>query len=188
MTPVDCFAAPAAPASPRRASSPGRARRQRRPPAAAGGSSRIDLSQAGTLAELEAMVAGFEGCALKRTAKSLCFARGRDDARIMLIGEAPGRDEDLTASPSSGAPGNCSTACSTRSGLPRSTSTSPTPSIGVRPATARRRLRRSRLARPSSRGRSSSTSPARAGAARRGSGQKHSRRRRGHHAAQGQVA
>ena len=38
---------------------------------------RIDLSQAGTLAALEAMVAGFEGCALKRTAKSLCFKRGQ---------------------------------------------------------------------------------------------------------------
>ena len=49
------------------------------------------------------MLAGFDGCALKRTAKSLCFARGSDDARIMLIGEAPGRDEDLRASRLSGA-------------------------------------------------------------------------------------
>mgnify|MGYP003429823527 CR=1 FL=1 len=32
-------------------------------------------------------------------AKSLCFARGREDARIMLIGEAPGRDEDLQGKP-----------------------------------------------------------------------------------------
>jgi DNA polymerase len=55
--------------------------------------------EAPTLAELEAMVARFEGCALKRTAKRLCFARGRDDARIMLIGEAPGRDEDLQGKP-----------------------------------------------------------------------------------------
>jgi uracil-DNA glycosylase family 4 len=52
-----------------------------------------------TLAELEAMVGRFEGCALKRTAKRLCFARGRDYARIMLIGEAPGRDEDLQGKP-----------------------------------------------------------------------------------------
>ncbi len=54
---------------------------------------------AATLAELEALVASFEGCALKRTAKSLCFARGRDGARLMLIGEAPGRDEDLQGKP-----------------------------------------------------------------------------------------
>jgi DNA polymerase len=55
--------------------------------------------KAGTLAELEALVARFEGCALKRTAKSLCFARGRDGARVMFIGEAPGRDEDLQGKP-----------------------------------------------------------------------------------------
>ena len=48
---------------------------------------------------LEALVAGFEGCVLKRTAKSLCFARGSDTARLMLIGEAPGRDEDLQGKP-----------------------------------------------------------------------------------------
>jgi DNA polymerase len=52
-----------------------------------------------SLGELEALVASFEGCALKRTAKNLCFARGREDARIMLIGEAPGRDEDLQGKP-----------------------------------------------------------------------------------------
>jgi len=54
---------------------------------------------AASLAELEALVARFEGCALKRTAKNLCFARGRDGARLMLIGEAPGRDEDLQGKP-----------------------------------------------------------------------------------------
>lgn len=54
---------------------------------------------AASLAELEALVAAFEGCALKRTAKSLCFARGSEAARIMLIGEAPGRDEDLQGKP-----------------------------------------------------------------------------------------
>jgi uracil-DNA glycosylase family 4 len=52
-----------------------------------------------TLAELEVLVAKFDGCSLKRTAKSLCFARGSAQARIMLIGEAPGRDEDLQGKP-----------------------------------------------------------------------------------------
>ena len=52
-----------------------------------------------TLAELETLVAAFEGCALKRTAKSLCFKRGSDTASLMLIGEAPGRDEDLQGKP-----------------------------------------------------------------------------------------
>jgi len=54
---------------------------------------------ASNLAELAALVAQFEGCSLRRTAKSLCFARGSEQARIMLIGEAPGRDEDLQGKP-----------------------------------------------------------------------------------------
>ncbi|MGH6736427.1 MAG: uracil-DNA glycosylase [Methyloceanibacter sp.] len=57
------------------------------------------IEAAASLAELEALLAQFEGCALKRTAKSLCFARGSESARIMLIGEAPGRDEDLQGKP-----------------------------------------------------------------------------------------
>jgi DNA polymerase len=41
----------------------------------------------------------FEGCALKATAKNLCFYRGAPQARLMLIGEAPGRDEDIEGKP-----------------------------------------------------------------------------------------
>jgi uracil-DNA glycosylase len=67
------------------------------PPAAA--ASPESLEAANTLSELEALVAQFEGCALKRTAKSLCFSRGNAEARVMLIGEAPGRDEDLQGKP-----------------------------------------------------------------------------------------
>lgn len=52
-----------------------------------------------TLADLEQLAGQFAGCALKRTAKNLCFARGSDTARLMLIGEAPGRDEDLQGKP-----------------------------------------------------------------------------------------
>jgi len=55
--------------------------------------------QAPDLAALEAALAGFEGCSLKKTAKHLCFARGNPQARLMLIGEAPGRDEDLEGRP-----------------------------------------------------------------------------------------
>jgi uracil-DNA glycosylase family 4 len=95
-TPVDCFAAPAAAPAPRHT-------KRQRPVTyrqdAGNGASVASIAEAGTLAELEALVASFDGCALKRTAKSLCFARGRDDARLMLIGEAPGRDEDLQGKP-----------------------------------------------------------------------------------------
>jgi DNA polymerase len=57
------------------------------------------IEKATSLPELETLVAQFEGCALKRTAKTTCFSRGSDQAKIMLIGEAPGRDEDLQGKP-----------------------------------------------------------------------------------------
>lgn len=69
------------------------------PPDAAVMSARTLARDAGTLAELEATLAGFEGCALRTTAKSLCFYRGAAQARLMCIGEAPGRDEDLQGKP-----------------------------------------------------------------------------------------
>jgi uracil-DNA glycosylase family 4 len=89
--PVDCFAVPAPELPPARPVTPARPA-QARPSSAR-------PSVAATLAELEALIAAFEGCALKRTAKSLCFARGSSEARLMLIGEAPGRDEDLQGKP-----------------------------------------------------------------------------------------
>jgi DNA polymerase len=60
---------------------------------------RTAAGQAGSLEELRATLAGFDGCALKATAKSLCFYRGAAQSRLMLIGEAPGRDEDLQGKP-----------------------------------------------------------------------------------------
>lgn len=56
-------------------------------------------SEARTLEDLEAALEGFDGCGLKATAKNLCFYRGAPQARLMLIGEAPGRDEDLAGVP-----------------------------------------------------------------------------------------
>lgn len=54
---------------------------------------------AATLEELREMLAGFDGCNLKFTAKSLVFADGNPDADLMLVGEAPGRDEDIEGLP-----------------------------------------------------------------------------------------
>ncbi len=51
------------------------------------------------LAELRAAMAGFEGCALKKGARNLVFADGNPAARVMVVGEAPGRDEDLAGLP-----------------------------------------------------------------------------------------
>ena len=60
---------------------------------------RAAARQAADLDELGARLAAFEGCSLKATAKNLCFYRGMPQARLMLIGEAPGRDEDLEGKP-----------------------------------------------------------------------------------------
>jgi uracil-DNA glycosylase len=68
-------------------------------PEAAIMAARTAAREAATLEELGARLAGFDGCSLKATAKNLCFYRGMPQARIMLIGEAPGRDEDLEGKP-----------------------------------------------------------------------------------------
>jgi DNA polymerase len=44
-------------------------------------------------------MAAFEHCELKRGAKSLVFADGLPGARVMVVGEAPGRDEDIEGRP-----------------------------------------------------------------------------------------
>src|SRR5579885_3585544 len=51
------------------------------------------------LAELRAIVERFDGCALKASATQLVFADGNPEARLMLVGEAPGRDEDIEGLP-----------------------------------------------------------------------------------------
>jgi DNA polymerase len=48
---------------------------------------------------LEAALRDFDGCGLKSTATKLCFYRGAAQADVMIIGEAPGRDEDLAGKP-----------------------------------------------------------------------------------------
>src|SRR5438105_3010779 len=54
---------------------------------------------AASLEELRAILMGFEGCALKITAKQLVFADGNPKSRVMFVGEAPGRDEDIEGLP-----------------------------------------------------------------------------------------
>jgi DNA polymerase len=54
---------------------------------------------AATLDELRATLAGFEGCNLRFTATNLVFADGNPQARVMLVGEAPGFEEDMQALP-----------------------------------------------------------------------------------------
>ena len=54
---------------------------------------------AASLDELRAILGRFDGCALKTTATQLVFADGNPQARVMFVGEAPGRDEDIEGLP-----------------------------------------------------------------------------------------
>lgn len=68
-------------------------------PSAAAASARELAAGAKSLAELEAAVRGFDGCGLKRTATNTVFADGNPEAPLMVIGEAPGADEDRIGRP-----------------------------------------------------------------------------------------
>jgi DNA polymerase len=69
------------------------------PPDAAETAARNAAREAKTIAELGEALARFDGCGLKATAKTTCFFRGAPKARLMIIGEAPGRDEDIAGKP-----------------------------------------------------------------------------------------
>lgn len=59
----------------------------------------VALDQIGSLADLQAALTSFEGCALKATAMNMVFADGNPASRVMLIGEAPGAEEDRRGLP-----------------------------------------------------------------------------------------
>ena len=107
--PVDRFAGPA-PVSRAIAATPAPSKADRVPlvpaaapapaaPDAAATEAREAARSAQTLDELRAILERFEGCALKATASRLVFSDGNPEARVMLVGEAPGRDEDIEGLP-----------------------------------------------------------------------------------------
>ncbi|HEY8382950.1 MAG TPA: uracil-DNA glycosylase [Microvirga sp.] len=116
-TPHDRFKEPKA--APRRAPEP----EAKRPAAAAPAPSRaLPREAAGTpedaaslareqarharsLEELEEILKGFDGCTLKFSAKNLAFHDGNPEGRVMLVGEAPGADEDRIGKPFMGRSG-----------------------------------------------------------------------------------
>ncbi len=57
------------------------------------------------LSELRESLSTFEGCSLKNTSTNLVFSDGNDKARVMLIGEAPGAEEDRIGKPFVGVSG-----------------------------------------------------------------------------------
>ncbi|NBE07660.1 uracil-DNA glycosylase [Paragemmobacter ruber] len=60
---------------------------------------------AGSLDALREAMAAYDHCELKKGARNLVFADGRAGARVLVLGEAPGRDEDLEGRPFVGAAG-----------------------------------------------------------------------------------
>jgi len=75
-------------------------------------------AEAHSLQELHANIAAFEGCSLKKSATNTVIFRGNPDSKIMLIGEAPGRDEDLQGKPFVGAAGRLLDSMLSWAGLP----------------------------------------------------------------------
>jgi uracil-DNA glycosylase len=73
--------------------------RLRPSPASPVDNARTLAAAARSVAELRTAVEGFEGCALKGTARNTCFADGVDNAPVLIIGEAPGKDEDEQGKP-----------------------------------------------------------------------------------------
>lgn len=68
-------------------------------PSAASASAREIANACTTIAELEAAVRAFDGCSLKKTATKTVFADGNPAASVMVIGEAPGAQEDRQGIP-----------------------------------------------------------------------------------------
>jgi len=75
------------------------------PTTAASLSARGLAGAARTVTELAEALAAFDGCPLKLTATNLVFADGNPSARVMVIGEAPGADEDRAGKPFVGVSG-----------------------------------------------------------------------------------
>jgi uracil-DNA glycosylase family 4 len=82
-----------------------------------------DLARnAASLDDLRVLLEGFEGCGLRKTAKQLVFAAGNPHARVMFVGEAPGREEDLEGLPFVGRSGQLLDRMMAAIGLDRSNS------------------------------------------------------------------
>jgi DNA polymerase len=62
-------------------------------------------AEAHSLADLRRALESFDGCPLRKTATNLVFTDGNPEARVLLIGEAPGAEEDRLGLPFVGASG-----------------------------------------------------------------------------------
>jgi DNA polymerase len=110
--PLDRFALPAAPAAVAPPVAPSSGARERAAPlpaappappgddlAAAVAEAEALAAAAPDLAALSAAQSGYGHCDLRQGARSFVFADGRPGARVMILGEAPGREEDIEGRP-----------------------------------------------------------------------------------------
>ncbi len=100
--PAESRSAPAMPGTPANRAMPVATSGAAEPPMAASeavATARQMARAAGDLPALEVALAAFDGCALKSTATRLVFSDGVPGSRLMVIGEAPGRDEDIEGRP-----------------------------------------------------------------------------------------
>jgi len=110
--PVDRFVAvastapaPSAVALPSARPLPAASAAQPQPPSVAGATAAHLASEAQTVDALRAAVEAYDGCGLKQFASRTVFADGNPAARLMLIGEAPGEEEDRRGLPFVGVSG-----------------------------------------------------------------------------------
>jgi len=97
--PIDRFELPKSQARPSPGAAAAAAPVPRAPEIDAVEVARAAAQGAGSLTELEAAMAAYDHCELKRGARNLVFSDGHAAARVMIIGEAPGRDEDRIGKP-----------------------------------------------------------------------------------------
>ncbi len=126
-TPQDSFALPDAAPWARLAAPAANAPLPKRPapPAPQSGTDPVQAAIAAaracdTLGALHAALTAFDQCELKRGAKSTVFADGNLAARVLILTEAPGRDEDLQGRPLTGPAGQLLDAMFAAIGLSRS--------------------------------------------------------------------
>jgi uracil-DNA glycosylase family 4 len=127
-TPANRLAPPPPPAPPARPSAPSPRVVAAAPPpvlaesaAEAAQSARRLAASAETVEALAALVAQFDECPLKRTATNTVFADGNPAASVMIVGEAPGADEDRIGRPFVGRSGQLLDRMLATIGLDRST-------------------------------------------------------------------
>ncbi len=76
-------------------------------------------AQARSVAELIEILSGFDGCGLARTAMNLCVGDGDPASELMLVGEAPGAEEDRQGKPFVGKSGKLLDRMLVAAGRPR---------------------------------------------------------------------